>query len=228
MLFFFELCQSVVDRRERVLDLFALGVRRVDDPGRLCALLFVHFRSGDLFEEHESVVVFLVCEVRDAPLRDDVVRVAPAEACALEQAHDLALADRLAVELVLVFLLSDGPSEQHCRLACVLARFSMRLSAASKVRKRTGREAAVCVVKFDLDESAHGLTAQAASSGRSVVQEGLPLLARHVGVRVGQDEPDRAEKVGLARTIATDEHVQVRTERVDDRLVPVRLEALDL
>lgn len=49
-------------------------------------------------------------------LGDDVVGVAPAEACALEDGHDFALAGRLAVELVLVLLEADRATEEQCRL----------------------------------------------------------------------------------------------------------------
>lgn len=88
------------------------------------------------------------------------------------------------------------------------------------------------------------------------MQERLALLARERRVGIRQDEPDRREEVGLARAVASDEEVEAGSvgaggegqlldraserkrseeareedgrERVDGRLVPVRLEALDL
>lgn len=224
---FFKFGKTLIDRFERVLDFFSLCVCRVNDGRRFGALLFVDFGTGYFFKQREPVVIFLVRQVRDASLRHDVVRIAPAETCALEQAHDLALADRFAIELVLVLLLTDRSTQQDCRFACARSRVNP-FQNRQLVGQLTCRETTVLVVEFDFDESRHGLPCQACSACRTIVQESLTFFPRHVGVGIGQDEPDGSEKVGLSGSIPAYEHVQMRTERVDDRFVPVGLEALDL
>lgn len=64
-------------------------------------------------------------------MRDNIIRIALVETCALKQTHNLALAGRLAVERVFVLLCADSASQNHI----IFAR----------------RESLVCVVKYDLD-----------------------------------------------------------------------------
>lgn len=47
------------------------------------------------------------------------------------------------------------------------------------------------------------------------MQQGLPVLAAHGGVCIAKHEPDRREEIALARTIAPDDHIVSRRERIN-------------
>ena len=112
-------------------------------------------------------------DARNAALRNDVVRVAPAEAGALEHVHDLLLRRVLAIETVLVLLLPDGPPQDHLLGA--------------------GGEALIAVVEDDFHICGHDRGAGA------FVEEGGALFAGELGVVVAEDEADGGEEVGLCR-----------------------------
>jgi hypothetical protein len=56
---------------------------------------------------------------------------------------------------------------------------------------------------------------------QSYVQQRLPLLLAHLRVGIAENEPDRGEEVALSGPIAPNDHVVLRREGLNDRLVLV-------
>ena len=61
----------------------------------------------------------------------------------------------------------------------------------------------------------------------ALVQQRLPLLGPQVRVLVAEDELDGVEEVGLAGAVPADDDIVAGVEGLHDRLLAVRLEALD-
>lgn len=82
-------------------------------------------------------------------LLDDVIRIAAGESCALEETHDLRVREVTTIKEIFVFLQSDGAAKDDFLFV--------------------GRETAIRVVEYDLDEGRYDGVAT------SDVQEALPF-----------------------------------------------------
>jgi hypothetical protein len=53
------------------------------------------------------------------------------------------------------------------------------------------------------------------------VQQSLSLLSAKMGVCIAKDKSDGREEITLSRTIAADDHIVFRRERLNNRLILV-------
>mmetsp|Transcript_13161 Transcript_13161/g.43400 ORF Transcript_13161/g.43400 Transcript_13161/m.43400 type:complete len:532 (+) Transcript_13161:4036-5631(+) len=172
LLLLVQLLQLVLHVPEHLLDLIALRLGVAEHLQRLFALVLVHSRPRNLFEEKEPLVVLHQRHRLDLALLHDIVRVAARKSRRLEQVDHLRLVDMLAVEQVLVLFEANRAPQPHLL--------------------PVHRQPVVGVVKDNLYVRLQHLVAGA------LVQERLALLGPHPVKNVVQNEPDAVEKVGLA------------------------------